>query len=1040
MGVRRRIFKLLFIFIVVLCFLSVSNGVPNTSAKYDPSLFKAMKWRCIGPYRGGRVTTVTGVPGQPLVYYFGATGGGVWKTLDGGLTWQNISDGYFKSGSVGAIGVTESDPNVIYVGMGESAIRSDMSPGDGVYKSVDAGKTWKHVGLSNSRHTRRIRVHPKNPDLVYITVLGPVYVPSKDIGVYRSKDGGETWEKILYIDENTGAIDLAMDITNPRILYAAMWQVRMTPWGIFTGGPGSGVYKTTDSGDTWVKLTEGLPKGLKGRIGVAVSPVNPDRVWALIEAEDGGLFCSEDGGETWRLICDDSVIRDRHYYYTHIYADTQDADTVFIMTSPFLKSVDGGKTFQRIQVPHGDNQDLWIAPEDNQRMINANDGGANVSFNGGKSWTRQDNQPTAQIYHVVTDNQFPYRIYGPQQDNSTISVPSRGLISRRGIVDMYPVAGGESGYIAVNPKNSNITYGGSYWGRMSRYDLSTKERRDISPWPELPAGQYPAEVKYRFNWTFPIVLSPFDPNTVYAAANVLFKSTDEGHTWEIISPDLTRNDKSKQQDAILTQVYCTIFSVAESPLQKDLIWVGSDDGLVHITMDGGKNWQNVTPKIMPEWSRVSIIEASPHNAATAYLAVNRFDFNDFKPYIYKTNDYGRTWKFITKGIPEDSFVRVVREDPKKKGLLYAGTEFGVYVSFDDGENWQSLQLNLPVVPVHDLVVKENDLVAATHGRSFWILDDLTPLEQLTGEGASSKAYLFKPRDTYRAQGFNAVINYYLKDSSEQEITLEFLNTEGKVIKTFKKKEREKISKQPYVPFFRGRSGDRYISTKAGLNRFEWDMCYPDARGIKGGTNLHGGNLRGPAAMPGTYQVRLTVGEQTFTESFQIKKDPRLSTTQEDFQKKFDLLIKIRDKLSVTHDSVNQIFIVKEELKATKKRVKGLESGKIIFEEAKKLEENLDVVLNELFAPRVKSSVDFNFVLFTPLTWRDSLKLNNRFANIKSVVEGAETEPANQCYENFDELSAKLDIQLAKLKEIWEKDIPAFNRLIEEKRIPAIPIK
>ena len=1041
----KKILRSFFILALVFSLLSVSFGAIKTPAKYDTSLFKAMKWRCIGPDRGGRVDAVAGVPGQPLIYYFGGTGAGLWKTEDAGLTWKNISDGYFKTSSVGAIAVADSDPNVVYVGMGESSLRNDISHGDGIYKSEDAGKTWKHVGLDNSRHIRRIRIHPQNPDLVYVAVLGHVYAPSKDIGVYRSKDGGKSWEKTLFVDENTGAIELAMDMTNPRILYAAMWQVKMTPWGLYSGGPGSSLYKSTDGGNTWEVLTEGLPKSIKGKIGVAVSPVKPDLVWALIEAEDGGLFRSDDGGKRWRLVSDDSVIRDRHYYYTHIYADTQDAETVYIMVSPFVKSTDGGRTFQSIRVPHGDNQDLWIAPEDNQRMINSNDGGANVSFNGGKSWSRQDNQPTAQIYHVVCDNQFPYRVYGAQQDNSTISVSSRpGLsgITGRGIVDMYTVAGGESGYIAVHPKDSNISYGGSYWGRMSRYDHRTKETRDISPWPELPAGQYPNQVKYRFNWTFPIVLSPFDPNTVYAAANVLFKSTDEGHTWKIISPDLTRNDKSKQQGDILTQFYCTIFAVVESPLQKDLIWVGSDDGLVHLTTDGGKTWQNVTPKVMPEWSRVSIIEASPHDAASAYLAVNRFDLDDLKPYIYKTKDYGKTWKLITLGIRGDDFVRVVREDPKRKGLLYAGTETGVYVSFDDGENWQSFQLNLPVVPVHDLTIKENDLVAATHGRSFWILDDLTPLHQLTDEVISSNLYLFKPMDTYRSQGFAATVNYYLKDKPKGEVTLDFLDKEGKVIKTLKStKEKEgEVSEESEMAEFRGRLGPRNIPVATGMNRFEWDMRYPDARGIQGGTHLHGGSLRGPLAVPGSYQVKLTVGDQSLTQSFEIKKDPRLSTTPEDFQKQFDFLIQIRDKLSITNDAINQILNVQKELKALKKRVEGLGSEKAISTEIEKLSEKLAAVQNELHAPRVKSSDDFNFLLFTSLTWQDFLKLNNRFANVQDVVAGAETKPADQCYENFNELSAKLDIQLAKLKEIMEKDVAALNKLADEKGIPAIPIK
>ncbi len=1007
MGEKRGILINFFVILVLLCFLSLSDGIPKANAGYDSNLFKAMKWRSIGPYRGGRVTCVTGVPGQPLVYYFGATGGGVWKTEDAGLTWNNISDGYFKTGSVGAIAVASSDPNVIYVGTGESCLRNDISPGDGVYKSEDAGKTWKNIGLSDSKHISRIRIHPEDPDLVYVAVLGHVSGINKERGIFRSKDGGQTWEKILFVDQQTGASDLSMDPTTPRILYAGMWQVNLTPWGIYSRGPGSGLYKSTNGGDNWVKLTEGLPKKTMGRIGIAVSSVKPDRVFSIIEAEDGGLFRSENGGKTWLLINDDFQLRHRPAYYTHVYADTQDADTVYVLILPFLKSVDGGKTFQRIIVPHGDNHDLWIAPEDNKRMINGNDGGTNVSFNGGKSWTRQDNQPTAQMYHVTTDNRFPYRVYGAQQDNSTISVPSRRT-GRTVVPDMYPVAGGESGYIAVHPENPNISYGGSYWGFITRYDHSTKENREISPWPESPAGRPAAELKYRFYWTFPIVISPHDPNIIYAGSNVLFKSTNEGQSWEVISPDLTRNDKSKQQDGLVTQVYCTIFTVAESPLKKDLIWAGSDDGLVHITLDGGKNWQNVTPKEMPEWSRVSIIEASPHDAASAYFAANRFDLDDCMPYIFKTNDYGKTWKLITKGIPKGAFARVVREDPKRRGLLYAGTEIGVYVSFDDGESWQSLQINLPVVPIHDMVVKDDDLVAATHGRSFWILDDLTPLQQLTDKIVSSKFYLFKQRDTYRAQGYNAVIHYYLKDKPEKETTLDFLDAEGEEIKSFKPKQ-----------------------ASPGINRFEWDMRYPDAIGVKGGSLIYGGSLRGPVAVPGTYQVRLTVDSESFTKSFEIKKDPRIEVTKEDLQKQFDLLIKIRDRLSDTHQAVNQILDMKTALEDAQSKIEDLERKKIIFSEAEKLKEKLNSVLNALVEIKVRSYREFNFYLFHHMFDHHRLKLNTRIGSIQGVVANAYSKPTDQCYENFNEASADLDIQLTKFKEIKKKDIPAFNRLVKE---------
>lgn len=1033
MTLRGSAFKCFFIFVTLLALISMSSGENGFPVKVDSNLLKTMEWRCIGPYRGGRVTAVAGVPGHPQVYYFGATGGGVWKTEDAGLTWKNISDGYFKTGSVGAIAVAESNPNVVYVGMGESSLRNDISYGDGVYKSVDGGKTWKHIGLKDSRHTRRIRIHPQDPDLVYVTVLGHAYGPNNERGIFRSRDGGTTWEKVLYIDDNTGAIDLAMDSINPRILYAAMWQVKLTPWGLYRG-PRSGLYKSVDGGDTWTELKNGLPKKPKGKIGVAVSPVNPRRVWALIEAEDGGLFRSDDAGETWRLINDAYLLRFRHYYYTYVYASTQDPDTIYVLNQPVLKSRDGGETFHPVQVPHADNHDLWIAPEDNMRMINGNDGGANVSFNGGKSWSTIYNQPTAQFYHVIADNQFPYHVYGAQQDNSTVCIASRTKSSGIDITDWYPVAGGESGYIAPDPDDANISYGGSYWGVLTRYDHRIDETRDISIWPESPMGRSPADLKYRFNWTYPIMISPHDPDTIYAAHNVLLKSTNEGQSWQEISPDLTRNDKSKQQDGVVIQTYCTIFAINESPLEKDLIWAGSDDGLVHITKDGGRNWQNVTPKMMPEWSRVSIIEASPHDAATVYLAVNRFELDDFKPYIYKTIDYGKTWKLITNGIPEGAFVRVVREDPKRKGLLYAGTETGVYVSFDEGENWQSLQLNLPIVPVHNMVIKEDDLVAATHGRSFWILDDLTPLHQLKDEILSSSVYLFKPRDTYRMErsggsrfgplGQNppsgAVVHFYLRDNPEQEVNLEFIDSEGNVIKSFKN---ERGAKKP-------------IPLQQGMNRFDWNMRYPDARGIKGGTVLFRGNLQGPVAVPGSYQVRLTVGEKSLTESFQIKKDPRLPTTQEDFKEQFDLLISIRDNLSAIHDAVNQIYEAQNKLDDVQKRVKGLSGEKVITEKANNLKEKLYSVLKELIAPEIKSFDEFRTRIQNhPNPPAIPLKLNNRIVSIKGVVESSERKPTDQCHDNFKELAAEAEKHLNRLKEIMDKDVPAFYTLIKEHGVP-----
>ena len=1000
-------------FIVALLLVAVAPSVAAES--YDPDVYQAMKWRLIGPHRGGRVTTAVGVPGQPNVYYQGATGGGIWKTTDGGLSWKNISDGYFKTGSVGVVAVAPSDPNVLYVGMGEVCIRSNFSHGDGVYKSTDAGKTWTHVGLSDTRQIGQIRIHPENPDLVYVAALGHVFGPNEERGVFRSKDGGKNWEKVLYIDDKTGAVDLSLDVTNPDVIYAGTWQVIRQPWGILPTGPGSGIYKTTDGGDSWNELAKGLPESDLGRIGVSVSPVNPNRVWALVEAEGGDLFLSDDGGASWTMVNDDFHLQRRPYYYGHIYADTQDVDTVYVLTSPFMKSIDAGKSFEHIVVPHGDNHDLWIAPEDNKRMINANDGGANVSFDGGKSWSRIDNQPTAQFYWVLTDDQFPYRVYGAQQDNTTVSIASRS--DSFGITPQhwFAVAGGESGYIAPKPGDPDITYGGSYWGFMTRHDRRTGETRSISPWPDRPLGRTGAGLKYRFNWTYPIVISPHDPDTIYAAANVVFKSTNEGQSWEVISPDLTHDDKSKQQLGRLTDFYGTITTLAESKLQKNLIWVGSDDGRVHVTTDGGKNWQDVTPPPIEAWSWINLVEPSPHDAGSAYLAVHRYHLDDYRPYIYKTKDYGKTWKLVGNDIAQDAFVRTVREDPKRKGLLYAGTETGVYVSFDDGENWQSLQLNLPAVPVTDLAVKKDDLVAATQGRAFWILDDLTPLHQLTPEVGSSPAFLFGPRETYRMKsrrfffrdanvGQNppggVIVDYLLNDPSG-DVTLEFLDGSGNSIKTFKSSDEK--SK---------------VTIQKGLNRFVWDMRYPDGNDITGGSHLFGGNLRGPVAVPGSYQVRLTDDDETKSASFEIKKDPRIDATPEDFQKQFDMLIQIRDRVSAAHEGVNQILTVKKDLE------KVSSDDKNASQQVKEVDEKLTAVLNELVELRFRG-IDDQMLVYP-------LQLNAKIISLQRVVAGADRRPTDQTVEVFNMLSAQLDTQLAKLEAIMANDVAALNRKLRDK--------
>jgi photosystem II stability/assembly factor-like uncharacterized protein len=1043
--------------IITLALNTQAQRDSKPAPKYDPSLFKALQWREIGPFRGGRSVAVAGHPDQPLTYYFGGTGGGVWKTEDGGQTWVNISDGFFKTGSVGAIAVAASDPNVIYVGMGEACIRGNVSPGDGVYKSEDAGKTWKHVGLAETQTIGEIRVHPKDANLVYVAALGHTFGPSSERGVFRSKDGGKTWEKVLSKDDKTGAIDLSLDPNNPRVIYAALWEAYRNPWSMNSGGPGSGLHKSTDGGDTWTDLSNnpGIPRGVKGKIGVAVSPVNPDRVWASIEAEEGGIFRSDDGGKTWRRTSDSRNLRQRAWYYSHIYADPKALDTVYVLNVQFSKSVDGGRTFTTIQAPHGDHHDLWIDPNDPMRMVNGNDGGANVTYNGGRTWTEQD-QATAQFYHVTIDNQFPYGVYGAQQDNSTVGIASRtsgGGIDRP---DWYPVGGGESGYIAVRPDDANIVYAGSYGGYLTRYDHRTRQTQTISPWPENPMGAGAADLKYRFQWTYPIIISPHDPNVLYVTGNHVFRSTNDGMSWEVISPDLTRNDKSKQgpsggpitKDNTSVEYYCTIFTLAESARQRGVLWAGSDDGLVHVSRDGGKNWQNVTPKDLPEWALISIIDASPHDPATAYVAATRYKSDDFKPYIYRTNDYGQTWKKITNGIPDNEYTRVVREDPSRRGLLYAGTERGVYVSFDDGENWQSLRLNLPVVPIHDMVIhpREKDLIVATHGRSFWILDNLMPLHELKDEIAKADWHLFQVEPTYRMGGGGrrpgssigqnppggVVLHYHFKEKPKDEVKLEILDEKGSVIQTFSSQAREEEGGPPdeFAAFFGGGPRQNRIPVEAGMNRFVWDLRYPDAKTTPGAL-LWAGSTRGPVAVPGKYQARLRMGDKTLMQPFEIKKDPRLKTTQAEFQEQFDLLIKIRDKVSQAHEAVNTIRDVRKQVDDLVARVKDHSSAKAVADAAKTLKDKLAAVEEEIIQVRIRSNQD---ALNYPI------KLNNKLAALTNVVSSADARPTKQSYDVFNDLSGKLDAQLARLKEVMDKDLPEFNRKVKAEDIPAVILK
>lgn len=1047
---RTRLF-VMFIALLVSASLSVRLHAHQTKNQvYDPALYKAMKYRLIGPYRGGRVTAVTGIPDEPHTFYMGATGGGVWKTTDAGETWKNVSDGFFGVGSIGAIAVAPSDPNVVYVGTGSACPRGNVSIGDGLYKSTDAGKTWQHMGLARAGQIARVRIHPRDPDLVYVAVLGNVFGPNPERGVFRSTDGGRTWKKILFISEKTGAVDLSMDPHNPRVLYAGMWRVERKPWTLIDGGEEGGVYKTTDGGDTWTKLKGGLPQGLTGRIGVAVSPANSDRVWVLMEAQDGGgVFRSEDAGKTWTRINKERKLLQRHWYYCHIYADPQDENTVYALNTGFYKSIDGGKTFQRIRVPHGDTHDLWINPHDPHILINGNDGGACVSLNGGKTWSTQLNQPTAEFYRVTVDHQFPYRVYGAQQDNSTISIPSR---SPGGITPKqywYAVGGGESGHIAVDPRDPNIIYAGNYIGQITRLDRRSGHIRNITTYPQMHDGVAPRDMRYRFQWNAPIRLSPHDPDVLYHTSQYVHRSTDHGQTWEIISPDLTTNNDAYQDlpggpiqhDHTGVEVYTTIFAFEESPHEPGVLWAGSDDGLVHISRNNGKTWENITPPDMPREGTVNMIELSAHDPGRAFIAVYRYRRNDFHPYIFRTNDYGRTWELLTNGqngIPENHFVRVVREDPDRKGLLYAGTEFGMYVSFDDGKHWQSLQLNLPRTPITDLIVHEKDLIVATQGRSFWILDDLTPLHQLTDEVARSKAFLFKPRTTYRTRlrGFRGprapsnppegvMISYYFAEKPDGEVKLEILDAQGRVIRTFSSRKQEEETASEETPF--GPREKKQIPAEAGMNRFSWNLTYPAPKLVKGAV-MSLSYTGGPTAPPGTYQVRLTWGNWSQTQSFTVVKDPRWSVSDEDLRAQFKLTMAVLEKLNETHNAIRIIRAVKEQVQAIAERAVNAGYDEAIKRSANALIKKLVAIEEQLIQTKNESRQDP--INFPP-------RLDNQIAYLYTVVNFQDARPTKGCYERFQDLKKELAGHLAELDTVLSKDLGAFNTLLDREHVERV---
>ncbi|MCH2182031.1 MAG: hypothetical protein MK108_08505 [Mariniblastus sp.] len=1002
-------------------------------------LTEATQFRSIGPFRGGRSAAVTGVPGKPMLYYQGAAGGGVWRTTDGGSSWENLSDGFF-GGSIGAIEVAPSDPNIIYVGGGEVTVRGNVSHGYGMWKSYDGGQTWKESGLQDSRRIPRIRVHPTNPDLVYAAVLGHLHGPNQERGVYRSRDGGASWERILFVSEEAGAVDLVIDPNNPRVLYASMWKVKRTPYSLESGGEGSGIWKSTDGGDHWTDISRnnGLPKGPLGISGVTVSPVDSNRVWAIVEAPEGGLFRSDDAGKTWKRVNDERKLRQRAWYYTRVYAGPQNIDEVYVLNVRFWRSTDGGSTFSSISTPHGDHHDLWIAPEDPDRMAIADDGGAQVSYSRGKSWSTYMNQPTAQFYRVTTDNHFPYRIYGAQQDNSTVRIrhrTDRGSIGER---DWEPTAGGESGHIAPDPVEPDIVYGGSYGGYLTRIDHRTGERRNIHIWPDNPMGHGAGDGKFRFQWNFPIFFSHHHPGTLYAAGNVLFKTEDEGASWQQISPDLTRNDPSKlgssggpiTQDNTSVEYYCTIFAACESLHEPDVIWVGSDDGLIHVTRDGGKNWSNVTPPGMPEWMQINSIEPHPTEKGGLYVAGTRYKSDDFKPYLYKTTDYGATWQPINNGIDRKHFTRVLRADPVRPGQLFAGTESGLYISTDDGEHWQPFQCNLPVVPITDMVIKNDDLVVATQGRSFWVLDDLSLLRQWKPELLKKPMHLFSGRPVYRMGGGGSRrasatagqnvpsgvdLHLHLKEAVDEKhpIQLELTDAKGNRVGSYSTKPEKKLKQKK-------------LNLSPGMNLVNWDMRVPGAESFEGMV-LWGGGLQGPRVVPGIYTATLTQGDHSETVEFEIRKDPRCSVSDEDLQAQFEFLIGVRDKLTETHEMIKQLREVKGQIDSLSQRLKG-ETYQAIREQGQEITDRLSAIEKKLYQTQNQSPQD-------PLNF--PIRLNNRLSSLVGVASMGDNAPTRQSIEVRDVLVSEIDALLAEAKQILSQDVQAFNQKVSAANVPAI---
>ena len=1030
--------------------------VPAPENTIDTLLINKLRYRCIGPFRAGRSLAVTGVVDNPNTYYFGAVGGGIWKSYDGGNSWTSISDTAFHSSSVGAITVATSNSNIIYAGMGETEMRGNISFGDGIYKSADAGKSWKHLGLEKSYAVSEILVHPQNADLVYVCAMGNVFGPNKERGLYRSKDGGASWERILYKNDSTGCISVSFDLKNPNTMYASLWQAGRNNYSLTSGGNGSGIYKSTDGGDTWknISANPGLPVGLLGKIVVRVAPAQSNRIWAMIENENGGLFRSDDEGEHWTRTTDNRDLRKRPWYFSTIVPDPLNANTIYALNVSWYKSTDGGISFSRMKSMHGDHHDLWIDPKHPQRMILGDDGGATVSNDSGNNWTRLD-MPTGQFYHVNLDNDFPYHVYGAQQDNSSIRISSASDGMGIGEDEWFAVAGGEAGYIVPDPANSDITYGGEYDGQLSVYNKKNDQNRPISVYPEFWFGSGAESKQYRFNWTFPIAFSPHDNHTMYVGSQYVHRTTNGGASWEIISPDLTRHDSATMKpsggpitkDNTGAEVYADVFALAESPVTKGIIWAGSDDGYLNVTRDNGKNWMRVTPAGLPDFALISIIEPSHFDEATCYVAATRYKLDDRTPYLYKTNDYGKTWKKITTGIRGEDYTRVIREDPSHRGLLFAGTETGVYVSLDDGEHWQSFRQNLPVTPVHDIQIqnREHDLVLATHGRSFWIMDDITPLYALQEAANAPSGYLFKPRTTVRAHHgsyFNAamqegenppggvLLRYYFSHKPDSECTLRFFNAAGDTIITYsnlrdKKNEPVKISKEFYQDEKMIRPG--ILTADEGMNVFVWDLRYPDATAIKTGNKaMLSGSLTGPKAPPGSYTAQLEVnGKVVSVQKIEIKRDPRINFTDEALQKQFQLAQKITVKLSQTDEAINSIRSITKKITDAGSLINDSTLGKKFKAAGKPLLDSLSKAEAELTQPKAVTDYDlFNF----------PAKLNDKLAGLKDVVLMSDAEPTAQMYQVYDDLAKRVDLQLEKIKSATASLLPRVNKMIENEKL------